>query len=502
MITLADLLLDVVRCDSSIAIREITHDSRRVIPGALFVAFPGLHADGRDFIAEVIAKGASAVLFENGDGYKPPAAIEQSANIPLIGVTDLASKISLLAARFYQEPSQQLTVIGVTGTNGKTSITQFVAQTLAAQQQRCAVIGTLGQGFLPHLQATGYTTPDAVGLQKDLAVCLANGATHVAMEVSSHSLSQYRVAAVKFDVAVFANLTRDHLDYHGTMAAYGAAKARLFQFPSLKHAIYNGDDAFGLELLAQHPDHAQALVYSTNPHLAVNCPAIIAEAITPAHQGFIMTVQTPWGRAQLRSPLLGRFNISNILAVLGVLGVLNVPLAASIAALEHLQPVSGRMQSFGGCDGKPLVIVDYAHTPDALLQVLSALREHHPRQLWCVFGCGGDRDRGKRPLMGQVASQYSDHVIITNDNPRSEKPEQIAAEIQTGISAHHSLHIELDRAAAIAYAIHAAGPDDIVLIAGKGHETEQIIGKTVLPFSDVSTVQKIFQCHSSAGGNP
>lgn len=490
IIYLAQLLQGIAVCDSSITLIGLTQDSRRVSAGTLFLALPGLRVDGREFIPEVIAKGAAAVLFENGDGYQLPD-IARSARIPLMGVTNLASKISLLASRFYQEPSKNMTLIGVTGTNGKTSVTQFIAQCLAAQQRRCGVIGTLGKGFLPHLQPTGYTTPDAVNLQKDLAECLTQGADSVAMEVSSHSLSQHRVAAIDFDIAAFTNLTRDHLDYHGTMEAYGAAKAQLFQFPSLKYAIYNGDDAFGLKLLAQHPRHAQALVYSTNSQIAVNCPAIIAEQIIPTQQGFTMTLQTPWGKGLVTSRLLGRFNVSNLLAGLSVLGALQIPLEAGISALENLQAVNGRMQAFGGRNGQPLVIVDYAHSPDALMQVLSSLREHHPRQLWCVFGCGGDRDRGKRPQMGAIAAKYSDHIILTNDNPRHEEPGQIAAEIQAGIPLKHSLHIELDRAAAIAYAIREASAEDIVLIAGKGHETEQILGTKVIPFSDMATVQKV-----------
>lgn len=471
-------------------IQELTQDSRRVAPGILFLAVPGLRVDGRDFIESVIEKGAAAVVYENGDSYQLPATL-QSCPIPLIGVTDLDSQMSLIASRFYQQPTQKMTVIGVTGTNGKTSITQFIAQALAAQHQRCAVIGTIGKGFLPNLQSTGYTTPDAINLQKDLAECLAQGADSVAMEVSSHSLSQHRVAGIKFDIAVFTNLTRDHLDYHGTMEAYGAAKSKLFQFPSLKYAVYNGDDEFGLQLLAQHPSHVQALVYSTHPKLKVNCPMIIAEQITPTSQGFTIAVQTPWGKGLVHSPLLGRFNVSNLLAVLSVLGALQIPLAASIKALENLQSVNGRMQSFGGRNGQPLVIVDYAHTPDALLQVLSSLREHHPQKLWCVFGCGGDRDRGKRPQMGAIAAQHSDHIVLTNDNPRSEQPTQIAAEIQAGIPPNHPLYIELDRAAAIAYALQTAGPKDIVLIAGKGHETEQILGNQILHFSDIETVEKL-----------
>ena len=490
-INLANLLQSMIPLANAhdISVSDLTQDSRHVSAGSLFLAYPGLRVDGRDFISAAVAKGASAVLYENGDGY----TADNSHNIPLIGIPNLETKIGLIASRFYGEPTKQMQVVGVTGTNGKTSITQFIAQALSLRQQKCAVIGTIGKGFLPDLHSTGYTTPDAVGLQRDLAECLKLGADSVAMEVSSHSLSQHRVVGVEFDVAVFSNLTRDHLDYHGTMAAYGAAKAALFQFPSLKYAIYNADDEFGRELIKQNPHAVQAIVYTTDSHYRSDHAVILAHCITPTQQGFNIEISTPWGNGVIRSNLLGRFNVSNLLAVLGVLGALKMPLTDILLALERLQPVKGRMQSFGGAAGKPLVIVDFAHSPDALLQVLTSLREHQPKRLWCVFGCGGDRDRGKRPQMGAIASQHCDYIIITNDNPRSESPEAIAAEIRVGIplQSQCQVHIELDRQAAIAYAIAEAGPNDIVLIAGKGHETEQIIGSHAYPFSDVEVAQKL-----------
>jgi UDP-N-acetylmuramoyl-L-alanyl-D-glutamate--2,6-diaminopimelate ligase len=495
MMRLGNLCPDFIPADSSysaLTISSITQDSRSVSLGALFFAVPGLRVDGRDFIGTVIEKGAAAVLYENNDGYQLPAELQQG-KIPLIGVPELSAKIGLIAANFYQHPSENMTVIGVTGTNGKTSITQFVAQIITAHRQRCAVIGTIGKGFLPNLQSTGYTTPDAIALQKDLAECLAQGADSVAMEVSSHSLAQYRVDGTEFDIAVFTNLTREHLDYHGTMVEYGAAKARLFHFPSLKYAIYNVDDPFGLELLARHPANLQALIYSTNPNISVNCPAIVAQKITALPHGFTIDVRTPWGEGRVNTPLLGRFNVSNLLAVIGVAGALNIPLGDCLKYLEQLRPVNGRMQSFGGRDDQPHVIVDFAHSPDALLQVLTSLSEHQPAKLWCVFGCGGDRDRGKRPQMGEIAARYCDHIVITNDNPRSENPEHIAAEIRAGIPSNVTVHIELDRTAAITFALQSAAPDDIVLIAGKGHETEQIIGNQIIPHSDAETVQRLLR---------
>ena len=339
------------------------------------------------------------------------------------------------------------------------------------------------------MQTTGYTTPDAVGLQKDLAECLDQGAEMVAMEVSSHSLSQQRVAGVEFDIAVFTNLTRDHLDYHRTMDAYAAAKAQLFQVPTLEYAIYNYDDEFGRQLLAKHPKHCQALIYSINPESILDYPAVIAKKVNTHAQGFEIEVETPWGSGVMTSSLLGQFNVSNLLAVLSVLGVLAIPLKDSLQALAALKPVKGRMQTLGGGPTHPTVIVDFAHTPDALMQVLTCIRQHNPRQLWCVFGCGGDRDPGKRPEMGGIAEKLSDRVILTNDNPRSENPEQIIAQICKGMHNGQHVHIELDRAAAIAYAIKTAGVDDIILVAGKGHETEQIIGSQTIHFSDIEVVQ-------------
>ncbi len=491
MIHLADLLSGLVSLEQqqNVLVQNLSQDSRKVTADTLFLAFPGLRSDGRDFIATAVASGASAVLYETTGAFQPPSLDK----IPLIGIQNLNAKAGMIASRFFGEPTQKMTLIGVTGTNGKTSISQFVAQALSLRGRKCAVIGTLGKGFLPDLQSTGYTTPDAIGLQQDLAECLAQGADSVSMEVSSHSLSQHRVAGVKFDIAVFTNLTRDHLDYHGDMAAYGAEKAKLFQMPTLKYAIYNADDPFGLQLISQNPARVQAVAYSLQPQKNIHCPMIMAREITPTAQGFHLQLQTPWGQGGLNTQLLGHFNLSNLLAVIGVLVSLEIPFEACLQLVEQLQPVCGRMQRFGGQNGFPKIIVDYAHTPDALLQVLKALRAHQPEKLWCVFGCGGDRDRGKRPQMGSIAAEFSDVIVLTNDNPRSEDPKNIAAEIQAGIAENAPLKIELDRTKAIEYAIRSAGSDDIILIAGKGHENQQIIGDKIYPYSDILTVQKILK---------
>lgn len=489
---LIDLIKDIsqIEISSSCCVKDIIQDSRLVSPGALFIAVPGLNQDGRDFISSALSRGAGAILYDNSDGFRPGPDI-QNFGTPILGINRLNDYIGLIASRFHQNPSQKMRMIGVTGTNGKTSITQFIAQILNRRQHRCAVIGTLGKGFPPQLQTTGFTTPDGISLNKELAQFLSQGAQSVAMEVSSHSLAQQRVAGIKFDTAVFTNLTRDHLDYHKSMEEYGAAKARLFHFPDLKNCVYNADDPFGLQLLSQHPPWAQSWVYSTNPHLKWQGPAVIAEEVKATNAGFYIKVSTPWGNAQFNSRLLGRFNVSNILAVFCVLMAMGFSLKETLAALEELQPVEGRMQSFGGVAGKPLVIVDYAHTPDALKQVLLTLREHRPRKLWCVFGCGGDRDRGKRPQMGAISAEYADFSVLTNDNPRSENPQVILQEIQSGMTAAHPVQVEQDRYQAIAFALKNACEQDIVLVAGKGHETEQIIGKTVFPFSDAKSVLAI-----------
>lgn len=491
-IPLVDLLQDFpqIQLHSSCMITSLTQDSRQICPGALFFAVPGLHQDGRDFIGPVLAQGASAILYENNDGFQPDEKFKAAGKI-LLGFSHLNDHIGIIAARFYHNPSQKMTMIGVTGTNGKTSITQFIAEILNKRGQTCAVVGSLGDGIPPKLKTTGFTTPDAISLQKDLARCLSQGSQAVAMEVTSHSLAQRRVAGIKFDVAVFTNLTRDHLNYHKTMQEYGAAKARLFQCPTLKTCIYNADDDFGLQLLSRHLRQAQALVYSINPNLRVDCAAVITGEIIRYSQGFRIHVRTPWGEGQFNTNLMCRFNASNLLAVLCVLGALNIPLVENLAMLEQLKPVIGRMQCFGGDSGKPLVVVDYAHTPDALKQVLLSLRERKPRKLWCVFGCDGNRDRGKRPQMGVIAEAHSDYNIITSTNPCDENPLNIIEEIKNGMRAPHLAHFELDRDTAIAHAINNAAQNDIVLVAGMGHETEQIYADGPVHQCDITTVQQL-----------
>jgi len=458
----------------------VTADSRQVVPGALFLAYPGVHSDGRKYIAQAVTAGASAVLWDS-EGFVWDAAIK----VANLGVSQLKNQVAQIAAEFYQYPSRKLDVIGVTGTNGKTSVSQWIAQAMQALGKKTAVIGTIGSGFADAsgngLVETSNTTPDAILLQKMLADYANQGATAVAMEVSSHGLDQGRVNAVEFDFAVFTNLTRDHLDYHETMDAYASAKQKLFNWPNLHTAILNADDDFGKKMAA-------SLIANNKSLLTYGLAQgdVRANTLTLGANGISMQVTTPQGNAVLSAPVLGRFNAYNLLAVLATLLARQVPLSDAISAIAQIKPVAGRMQQFGGND-KPLVVVDYAHTPDALESVLVSLREQTQGKLICVFGCGGDRDAGKRPLMGAIAERFAHHVVVTSDNPRNENPALIIEQIVNGMTVLPS--IAPDRAIAIQQAIKFANKDDVVLLAGKGHEDYQEIGGVRTPFSDITVAQ-------------
>lgn len=454
-------------------------DSRAVQPGFLFLAVPGTHADGRSYIAGALARGAAAVAYER-DGFEPGADAANAVAVP-----GLRGQIGVIADRFYHSPSRRLQVIGVTGTNGKTTTTHLLAQALERGDRRCGLIGTLGCGFPGALDPSLHTTPDAISVHRLMNRFVADGAQAVCMEVSSHALDQARVAAVHFDIAVFTNLTRDHLDYHGDMDAYAAAKAKLFEFPHLTAAVINADDRFGRALIERSRERVRVVGFGFERG------EVRARHVEPTPAGLTIQVTTPVGEAEVRSPLLGRFNAGNLLAVLAVLLVLDIPLTEAAAALAHAQPVAGRMERFGGDEGRPLVVVDYAHTPDALDKVLQALREHTTGKLVCVFGCGGDRDRGKRPLMGAIAERLADVVILTNDNPRHESPQAILDEIAAGMRTAATM--VPDRVQAIRTALREARDGDIVLVAGKGHEDYQQIGDRRLPYSDRDTVQELLK---------
>ncbi len=461
-----------------IELHGLTADSRCVEPGSLFLAYPGERADGRGFIAQAVVQGAAAVLWES-DGYRWNA----EWSVPNLGVPGLRERAGEIADEFYGHPSGRLWMIGVTGTNGKTSCSHWLAQALTQLGRKTAAVGTLGNGFPGALAEAINTTPDPILLHGMLAAYREQGAAGVVMEVSSHGLAQGRVNGVHFDVAVFTNLSRDHLDYHGDMAAYADTKKQLFRWPGLGCAVLNADDGFGVEV-------AEALRGSDTRVLTYGLLAgdVRGHDLVLGSAGLSMRLSTSAGDAMLSTGLLGRFNAYNLLAVLAALLASGVALADAVAVLEQVEPVAGRMQRLGG-QGQPLVVIDYAHTPDALEKVLTALREQTAGQLICVFGCGGNRDKGKRPLMGDASSRLADAVIVTSDNPRHEEPLAIIDEIVAGMQGDY--HVEVDRAAAIAHAIGRAGEGDIVLLAGKGHEDYQEINGVKLPFSDLEVAQRV-----------
>jgi UDP-N-acetylmuramoyl-L-alanyl-D-glutamate--2,6-diaminopimelate ligase len=465
-------------------------DSRKVTPGDLFLAYPGERHDGRQFIAQAVAAGACAVLWEQ-EGYQWNAALA----VPNLAVRQLREQAGYIASRIFGEPSRHLWVAGVTGTNGKTSCSHWIAQSLTGLGRPTAVIGTLGSGLPGAIDAALNTTPDPVSLQSQMRTLRARGAKAVAIEVSSHGVEQGRVNGVSFDVALFTNLTRDHLDYHGSMQAYGEAKARLFAWPRLKHAVVNLDDDFGAEL-ASRIDRSKVNVLG----YGLGKGEIAGHKLDLSTRGLKLEITTPWGAASLASPVLGAFNAHNLLGVLGVLISSEVALDDALNALAQLQPVRGRMQTLR-IEGAPLVVVDYAHSPDALEKALETMRALLPSggKLHCVFGCGGDRDRGKRPLMGEIATRLADRCIVTSDNPRSENPRAIIGEIVAG--AHANYRIEEDRAAAILEALSGAGTPDIVLIAGKGHESFQEIGGRRLPFDDYQVAREVVTRSLKASGH-
>lgn len=478
-------------------IHGLSMDSRNVQAGDLFLACAGQQArHGREFIADAVQAGAVAVAYALDSVIDNEGAIAVSdgpVKVPMFGIAQLGQQAGAIAERFYNYPSQDLFVVGITGTNGKTSCSQFIAQALN-EDTPAGVIGTLGNGVYGRLQETNHTTPDAISLHGFLAEMRATGVTSVAMEVSSHGLEQGRVNGVVFDAAVFTNLSRDHLDYHGDMIAYGRAKQRLFTMPGLHYAIINADDSFGRELLQSLSSGVQAIGYTLGDVEDGGYNQIVrGTLLSQGRDGLTLHVVSPWGETCFTTRLLGRFNASNLLAVLATLVISGIPFDAAIQKLGRLQPVPGRMECYGGRHGKPLVVVDYAHTPDALSQVLQSLREHCQNALWVVFGCGGNRDRGKRPLMGEIAQRHADHVVLTDDNPRYENADEIIADILAGLRSPQSIHVERDRAQAIAWAVAHATQHDVVLIAGKGHESYQLIGDTKLTFSDSLQVRNLLK---------
>lgn len=474
----------------AVQISGVRMDSRQVQSGDLFLACFGSNHDARDYIDFAIDKGAVAVLAHAGGRWQ---GVTVRRGVVVLAVDNLSARIGEIAARFFDEPSAAMTMIGVTGTNGKTSCTQFIAQALTSMHRKCGVIGTLGYGFYGHMEESSYTTPDPVFIQSALAQMRLQEADTVAMEVSSQGLHQHRVSGVRFDVAVFTNLTRDHLDYHGSMEAYAETKRRLFMMDGLSSAVVNADDPFASSILNSVAPTVKCYTFSATSRLA----DVHALSVEFNRGGYKARVRTPFGDGELSGGLLGSFNFSNLLAVLTTLlatesGRSDFRLDKLLTQLSHLHPVSGRMQIVGE-SADITAVVDYAHTPDALRSALLALREHFTGNIWCVFGCGGNRDQGKRPLMAEVAEKYASHLIITDDNPRTECADDIIKQIVLGIEDLNRVVVERDRAKAITLAINNAEPGDVVLIAGKGHETYQDVNGRKMAFSDVSQARIALQ---------
>lgn len=525
----------------NLSVSGLCQDSRRVKPGDLFIAVHGTEVDGRDFISKAIEQGAVAVLSEGRTVgmdrcvYPSTSSSHQKTNstVPIIPYSDLKNALGFIAARFYDQPSARMKVIGITGTNGKTSISHFIAQLCNMLGKKCGIVGTLGSGFLNHLNAFGLTTPDPILLQATFEQLHQQGAEFTAMEVTSHALDQGRVAGTQFQTAIFTNLTRDHLDYHETLEDYFKAKQKLFTEYKPRNVILNLDDAYGQTIAKQligggegvggkgvrprndrrrftndfvagsdpfsTADPLSIIGITTEPEIPdyfknfarqdILLQFITTHALKMTEQGSTARIQTPWGEAEIVCPLLGQFNLSNVLAAVAALCLEDdFSFKEILSLVPSLKPVAGRMNNLGGTANDPSIIIDYAHTPDALSKVLTALRSHCRGKLILVFGCGGDRDPGKRAEMAQVAEKFCDQIIVTQDNPRTENPNQIIADILKGFSGdgqqQKMVTVEPDRALAIQLAVEQALSNDMIIIAGKGHEMVQIIGTEQIPFSD------------------
>lgn len=489
-------LIERLRADG-VSPTGLQSDSRRVQAGDIFLAMPGAHLDGRDHIADAVTCGAVAVLTETGDGRRVA-----EPGVPMIGVSGLRDLSGYLAHEFHGRPSDDIWVAGVTGTNGKTTSSQWLAQALDLIGTPCGVIGTLGWGLRGELEPLVNTTPDALSVHRMLNTFRKQGTRAVAMEVSSIGLDQGRVNGVHFSVAMFTNLTRDHLEYHGDMESYARAKAKLFELPGLEHAVINVDDPFGLALARTQVERGlNVIAYTRNGVSVAGCEGLSAHDVTNTHTGLRFATTWQGESADVTLGMVGDFNVSNALAVIGALLARGVSFDDATRAANRLVPPPGRMQLFGGV-GEPLVLVDYAHTPDALAKVLEAARETAARRggkVVCVFGCGGDRDPGKRPLMGEVASSLADSVIVTSDNPRTEEPVAIAEMVMAGCKP--GAECEVDRARAIARAVSNAASNDVVVLAGKGHEPYQEILGQRYPFSDAEQAVAALRARGDSGGS-
>lgn len=475
------MLSELLQRDVSpdLLIHGVSDDSRLVKAGELFCAVAGERSDGRDYASQAVQQGAAAVLSDI------PAPNLSASDVPVFELPDLAQHLGEIASRFYGEPSQHLMVVAVTGTNGKTSFTHLFAQAISEINGVCGLIGTMGVGQPGQLERAGLTTPSAIALQRELSAFQQAGFETVVLEASSHGLVQGRLKGTAVDIAVLTNITRDHLDYHKTFDNYCKAKKLLFSFPTLSHAVINLDDGHASQFINVLRDDVSCIGFSANSHPDALVSLIDLEQTA---QGMAVRVAVAGNYVQASVPLLGSFNVENLLAVIASLHALGLRPLDIEAGLSKITPVDGRMQVVA-TSGQPTVVIDYAHTPDALEKSLLAIKEHFPNSsVACVFGCGGDRDRGKRPLMGEVASRLADSLIVTSDNPRSEQPEAIIEDVSVGIS--RKFISEVDRRLAIQAAIAISGPSDVVLVAGKGHENYQELATGRVAFSDVDVVNK------------
>ncbi len=493
---LGALFSDAPASLSRVQISDLTLHSGEVQPGSLFVALAGGRRHGLEFLDEALARGAAAVAWEPAEGVNAPTLPPGVAGLraPL-----LRARLGAVADRFFGQPSATLSLAAVTGTNGKTTVAWLVASALEADGKPCGYVGTLGHGRTSALASTRLTTPDVITLHRWLDAARAAGCRYGALEASSHALDQSRLDGVRLRVAGFTNLSHEHLDYHGSLEAYAAAKARLFAWPGLDCAVINADDAQGARLLAGLPEGVGSIAVTLNGLGGGAGRRLVARSAPAANGGLALAWSLDGEHGVLESPLVGRFNAGNLALSLGILVALGLPADRAAARLARVLPPPGRMQVFGGAGHQPLVVVDFAHTPDALERALEALREQRPRaRILCVFGCGGERDPAKRPLMGEVAARLADEVMLTDDNPRGEDGGEIIEAIRQGMGprAGRGVHVIRDRREAIAAALTEASADDVVLVAGKGHEQTQQVGTACLPFSDAAVVRELLEARS------
>lgn len=490
---LGDLLQGLATAPA-IEVSGIASDSRLLGEGYLFLACAGGRSHGLDYLDSALAAGVSAIAFDSDTSSAPGSDI----GVPMIAVPGLAKQLGVIANRFYDSPSEDMGVVGITGTNGKTTVAWLIAQCLNMLDRRCAYVGTLGAGFDEVDGGDGMTTPGAVELHGRLAEFRDAGAKAVAIEVSSHALAQDRVDGVSFDTVLFTNLSRDHLDYHGDMQSYAEAKARLFTEHKAKHRIINLDSEFGMELASRCGQ--QVVTVSTHfDRVANGRPYVFARSVVAKNDGSLVRISSSWGDGEFLLPIPGDFNVANAVIVLALLLNQGVDIAQACDVLSAVTAPPGRMQRVVAADGLPAVYIDYAHSPAATEVALRALRAHCKGKLWCVFGCGGDRDAGKRSMMAKAAERLADRVVVTNDNPRTESPAAIIEDIFKGFADADLATVIEDRAAAIAWTIAEAGAEDVVLIAGKGHENYQLIGAERLEFSDYGTAQANLETRAEGG---